>query len=118
MSKELNVKHVELGSRILLILLLPAFIAWDAFVVVKIWNWYMVPIGAPVIAMIHAIGIDLIVSMLRYNPVSTKADELTIEHSDEKRTPYAIHLIMGKIFFPAFVLFVAWVALSIAGGAA
>lgn len=44
------------------------------FVVATLWNWFLVPIGLPTITIIHAIGVDCIISILipRNSPEGTQ----------------------------------------------
>ncbi len=49
---------------VLLVLLVPASM-WNGFVVSKLWEWFVVPIGIAPIGMVGAMGIFLIVSSVR-----------------------------------------------------
>lgn len=50
-----------------LFLMLPRLL-WAAFVIVHCWGWFAVPMGAPEITMAHAVGLDVLVTVITVQP--------------------------------------------------
>ena len=44
---------------IVMLLLIPVSWVWKALVAQYMWLWFIVPLGAPVISMTHALGLTL-----------------------------------------------------------
>lgn len=57
---------------IAMVLLIPVMIAFDGFVVWKLWTWFCVPLGAPQINLAHCLGITLLIQRMR--PVNNRFD--------------------------------------------
>ncbi len=41
--------------------------AWKAFVLSVVWGWFVVPLGAPAIGVLHAYGLMLMLSLVTYS---------------------------------------------------
>lgn len=39
-----------------------------------LWNWFLVPLGLPVLGVVHAIGIGLTIAILTHNPDGKEDD--------------------------------------------
>ena len=46
-----------------LVLLLLSML-WTGFVIMNLWNWFIVPLGVISITLFHAIGIDMLISLM------------------------------------------------------
>lgn len=55
------------------LLLSPLTWMWKAFVLVKIWAWFMVPAGAPRLGFVTAMAVSLFVSILA--PITKAPDD-------------------------------------------
>jgi hypothetical protein len=44
-----------------------------------LWSWFVVPMGAPVVGITHAIGISMVVSFLTYQHIDNDSDKSGIE---------------------------------------
>ena len=40
------------------------FMLWSGFVLVRLWSWFAVPLGAPALTLAPAIGVNLLASFL------------------------------------------------------
>lgn len=93
-----------------LVVLVPAAIALNGWVFTVLWAWFVVPMGAPVLGVWHALGIGLVVHMplrglaAKSDITSTKpaADRLTDAAATTFGTPL-LTLALGW-FFRAMML--------------
>lgn len=84
----------------LLILLISYFpiLALRAWVGVIIYNWFLMPIGAPDITVVQAMGVFILISLISSNKKS-KID--TVEE--------AIEHVIKSALFPLICLLFAWI---------
>ncbi len=47
---------------------------WQGYVLSILWGWFFVPLGLPTISIAHAIGIALVVGVLRGMPPESKSE--------------------------------------------
>ena len=47
----------------------------DAWATAGLWNWFAVPIGAPVIGKAHAAGLSMLVALLVFRNVDASTDK-------------------------------------------
>jgi hypothetical protein len=73
-----------------------AAVAWASFVVSALWSWYVVPLGLPAVTPAHALGLGLLVSVLRGGSVR-----------DTGEWPETFAYALG---IPGFALLVGWLA--------
>ena len=71
--------------------------AWVAFVLSKLYNWFVVPLGAPAANWWHIWGLFLMVNLLTLGR--------TAEESDAKKS---LSRGIGRIIGAAFVLLIGW----------
>lgn len=72
---------------------------WKAFVMVKLWTWFLVPAGVPRLGFVTAMGTTLIFSMLSPTP-KFDGDEVTVE--------WAVKAIAVGFFGPLIGLVFGW----------
>ena len=70
---------------------------WEAVVVTALWSWYVVPLGLPVIGIVHALGLCLLITLVRFDPTRVTLDPL----ETWQRVAYFV--------LPAIVLFLGWI---------
>ena len=88
--------YMELLSYIVCILIF----LWCGFVVMMLWNWFIVPIGLMRVNLAHALGIDCLVTFLvTLNPKKI-ADEASKNIKDK---------FTWGFVFPASMLLVGWI---------
>lgn len=56
--------------------------------ILKLWTWFMVPLGLPAIALYHAIGLDMLFAAFKGINTSSQARRLTA------RSCSSIHLVL------------------------
>ncbi len=76
-----------------------------------LWKWFAEPLGAPHIAIKAAMGLGLVVSLLRYgsNPISDKK----IVSSDKSHQEYLIELLMNGFAAPIMILCLGYLYLHL-----
>ena len=62
-------KDSSMKSLIAIVLLIPGLL-FSGLVIKLLWGWFIVPLGVIPISIIHAIGIDIVVSLIA--PSTTK----------------------------------------------
>jgi hypothetical protein len=87
----------------LLVVMAVLGILLKAFVLTKLWAWFIVPLfpGAPSLTMAQAYGIALVIAM-----VTHQHSEAQEEPDKEKRQ---IAAIVSLFVWPLLVLFVGWI---------
>lgn len=70
---------------------------WRGFVLAKLWGWYIVPLGAPLIGWVHAVGLSVFFGLLLSWAYKSDKDE----------TPW--HVVARASVVPAFSLLFGWV---------
>lgn len=61
--------------------------------IMLMWNWFVVPLGLPAIGLIHAMGIDLLVSFIVTTKITMDTD------------PFLIRWITGMLYAIITILF-------------
>lgn len=64
------------------------FVLAHGFVLTKLWGWFIVPLGAPALTVLHAAGIIGLVRLCTYNA------KVTPEKEDVDWTKKVLHFIM------------------------
>lgn len=77
------------------VLLIPPFMLWKGYVLSTLWAWFAVPLGAPPVTTLQAIGVSLVAAFLRPFPKAYDNFDL------------AEHIGRG-LFDPALYLGVGW----------
>ena len=78
---------------------------WDAFVLTKLWSWFIVPIFLlPQIAVAQAVGLAMIYGVFTWKPYEGKK-------RDAKET---VALMLGSFFTSGWFLLVGYVAMRYA----
>lgn len=80
------------------VLMIPAYLL-NGFVLMKLWQWFLVPLGLPVIGLAHCIGIAIIINFL------TMHYQKSPKESDDGGWNAFAHLYLN----PLFVLFIGWI---------
>lgn len=52
-----------------------ALVPWRTFVLMKLWAWFVAPLGLPAIGLAHALGIILVVGFLRPDRIEKTPDK-------------------------------------------
>jgi len=91
-------KNASVGLVVILgiVGLLVALCLLNGFMLSYMWAWFIVPLGAPPIGVLHAIGIGILVSVL------------TSEASPGGQDEDAIQKMLGKLFAKLAVFGIAW----------
>ena len=84
---------------IVLLLCIPFAWMWEAFALVKLWSWFLVPAGAPRLGLVTVIGLTLIVFMLG----STR------DNGNEFTPEIGLKTLKDGCRKTAVVLFVGWI---------
>lgn len=58
-SKDTEENEMKILKLLAWLIAIPLGLCWKAVVLVDLWAWFIVPLGAPVIGMAHALGIAL-----------------------------------------------------------
>lgn len=107
MSKESGAS-VGFGC-IAIIAMIPLSLLMRAFVLTKLWGWFVIQFGLPQISLAHAYGLSIAVHMLvGMDNVAVIANVKT-----ESESAKSIWQAIGKMFAQSFitpllVLFIAW----------
>lgn len=95
-----------LGVTTFLLILFPAVLLWRGFVLSKLWLWFLVPLGAPVIVAWHAAGICLVMSMFTNRGTDQVADAEIAKRSNGEKLWRAM---FDMFMLPLIFLGVGWV---------
>ena len=95
-----------IGVVIITILALTATFALDGFVLMKLWNWFIVPLSelVPKLDLTHAIGVGLVSNFLIKHAFNNGNDN---NHGNAFAN-YAMRFYGG----PLLVLFLGWILLQ------
>jgi hypothetical protein len=80
-----------------------ASIPWHLWSTVKLWVWFAVPLGLPVIGMAHVLGLRTLVGLFEPKEMPLKDTGWTERERDLGR------LLIGW-GLPAFALLIGWIA--------
>lgn len=89
-----------LGALSLLVFFNPFLWAYEAWVAVKMWSWFVAPIGVPQITIPQAFGINLLLALWRGPQMWTRREEY--------KEWYAI--VIALLAQPSYVLAFGWAA--------
>ena len=98
---ELGKEKVDGATSLLLLVLLAANISLDPVVIKLLWNWYVVPLGAPAMHWLNAFGLNLIVYVL------------TWKWTGERTTDEAIKAGINCVAATVFALVLGWLGLRL-----
>lgn len=76
-------------------------IFWRAFVMTRLWGWFVVPLGLPAIGIAHAIGLSLLFGVVTLNHRFIWGKGMALEDTEPKD-----HL--GRAIAFAVVYGIAW----------
>lgn len=82
------------------LLISPLTWMWKAFVLVKVWAWFMVPAGAPRLGFVTAMAVALIVSIL--TPLTRVPDDKPVD------TKWAVSVVSYGFMAPLAALAFGW----------
>lgn len=83
-----------------LIIALPFGAVLAGFTISKLWLWFLVPIGLPVISIPQAIGIDILFSFL-----ASKSHN----HDEREFSEKMGQAFSGLLIAPLFILFIGYI---------
>ena len=87
------------ASFLIIVFSIPAGI-WSAFVALRLWAWFAVPMGAPRPSLVQVMGLAIIVAMYRHYPDVARA---------EREGGEMFLTFIGKAaLVPAVALFFGW----------
>ncbi len=76
---------------------------WKAFVVTKLWTWFIVPtFGLPALSIPVAIGVAMVVTFLTYQ---WRFEEIP----EDRKVEYWAQACMVSTLMPAFFLLFGWI---------
>ena len=70
------------------LLLSPVFWMWEGFVFVRLWYWFVVPLGLPVVDMAQAVGLAALVGL-----VTTQRQRQDEDLDSEWLTKVTVHAL-------------------------
>ena len=78
----------------------------NGFVLIKLWNWFIIPTfdKMPTLSLVPAIGLGLVVSFLTYQEIDCQKKE-----SNETLLKATINPLLIAIFRPLIVLLLGWI---------
>jgi hypothetical protein len=87
---------------LLIFAVIPVILMWEAFVLTRLWGWFVVPFGIMAIGKAHAYGLVLLVSMFKGHIPSKDDEEKGIYYTFFKLLIYGfgaplVILIIGAI---------------------
>ena len=84
---------------ILILLLIVPLTLYRGWILLLLWGWFIIPLGAPGITMAHALGISLIIGFItsHYDSRKKTQDE-KIEEAIATFAMPTLGLVMGWIF--------------------
>lgn len=90
---------------IVALVLMPLSAWWHAFVMLKLWNWFILPIqGAPALTIGNCMGVSLIFGLLAYGLASMNKDQ-----NKDKSPSEVLGASVAKIVLvPSIMLFFGW----------
>ena len=90
---------------ILALIMMPLSAWWHAFVMLKLWNWFILPIqGAPALTIGNCMGVSLIVGLLTYGLVNMNKDQ-----NKDKSPSEMLGAAFAKVLLvPSLLLFFGW----------
>ena len=97
MLLEEHIEQMSIGERFLWMLASWVLTFWSTFVVMKLWGWFMVPIGLPHISFFLVMGMILTVRYLTWQLLATT-----------KKVGSILEYYIGQFLYASFVLFQAW----------
>lgn len=80
---------------------MPLWFMWSAWVDVKLWSWFAVPLGAPMVGLGHMVGLGLLVRSLTSQV--------------RRKTPTSAQVLSAAIFGPPVYLLAGWLTLMFMG---
>ncbi len=89
------------ASFLVVVLAIPAGI-WAAFVTLKLWSWFAVPIGAPSLSLVRVMGLAIIVGMYRSYPTPDP------KAKDKEGGEIFADFLIRATMLPAIALFFGW----------
>lgn len=78
---------------------------WGGYVCSTLWAWFIVPLGAPAISYLHAVGIGTVLSSF----LGARGLPSDHDNSDEAFIRSMIRGFFYGLFIPAFSLAIGWV---------
>ena len=96
-----NTKIELIFGIIILVILTPFSLLYSGFVIYKLWDWFIVPLGFTSITIAWAMGISTFVGMFRYIPDS--------EIKDKEMLDIIGKAIATAVVQPTFALFFGWI---------
>jgi phosphate/sulfate permease len=89
----------EKGLRIIISLLVsPIFSLIDGFVFLKLWNYFIIPLGMPIISLVHGIGIMMTIHFIGFK----------YQKNEENEENYWMKRIIFHILYWLIILFFSW----------
>lgn len=82
------------------LLISPLTWMWKAFVMVKLWSWFLIPAGAPRLGFVTAMGITLLVGLL--TPITKVSDDKDVT------VAWAVKVVGLGIMGPLMALGFGW----------
>lgn len=79
----------------------PFLWAWSGWVLMVLWWWFVVPLGAPEVSMAQGVGLAALVMLVRGHRKADGTEDLTEDLPG---------IIARGALIPAYILLVGWVA--------
>lgn len=105
-NRKIEVMDV-LVALVLSIMAIPIFILFNGFIIMKLWLWFIVPLGVPILTIWHAFGIASFVNFFKYG-LSTKYDVKQMD-KDKSMAGNMLSLFCESLFFGIIILTISYV---------
>jgi hypothetical protein len=89
---------------ILLMVLIPVAVIWQGFVLSKLWEWFLVPLGVHGIGVTQAIGVMVLVGLCAHQSKNIKEEwEKDIEQ-------VSVQFLVYELLNPLLLLVIGWIS--------
>jgi len=94
---EKQARSEKLFDAMALLVFIILVIAWQIFVITKLWGWFVTPFGLPALTAAHAVGLCLLAAMfkLKIPPDSGKSTRDKFKYQLELAMAYTLILALG-----------------------
>lgn len=87
---------------VITVVVVPASL-WYGWVMLQMWEWFVMPLGAPRISLAHAMALAMILHIVSWQ---SQNDLAKSEKTNEERFK---HSMMELVFRPLVILIVGWI---------
>ena len=92
----------------LIVAIIAGSILWSGFVLATLWAWFVIPLGAPALGVLHAAGIAMVIRFMTFQGNVKEFMDSDDMSSDEKMKLAGARAGMG-FAYPLVALFFGWI---------